>query len=373
MRLGGSDSRLLSEALCDAFNLSELEQLLSFELNRSLATISLGRNFAQVVFELIQAANRQSWVDQLILAARRVNPANEKLFVAAQAAGLAPATPAPLNLEKIVRQGGFFLDVTAWRSRLAELEGKICRLELPTEAGTHYGTGFLVADGVVMTNYHVIEPLIQQQATGDSAVESSAATAVRLRFDYKATGDGATVYQGNVYRLAPYDWLIDASPYDQLDLVSNLPVSPRPADHLDYALLRLDGTPGAEPIDGATVPGAPSRGSIALPGDNDGLVVGQPLFILQHPNAAPLKLAFATESVLSLNQNRTRVRYATNTLGGSSGSPCFDADWNLVALHHSGDPRWQEGDRGDYNQGIPMAAIRRLLDLRGKLALLPPT
>jgi V8-like Glu-specific endopeptidase len=31
-----------------------------------------------------------------------------------------------------------------------------------------------------------------------------------------------------------------------------------------------------------------------------------------------------------------RVQYLTDTLPGSSGSPVFDADWNVVALHHSG-------------------------------------
>ena len=48
----------------------------------------------------------------------------------------------------------------------------------------------------------------------------------------------------------------------------------------------------------------------------------------------PLKLAPDTEAVLSVNANGTRVRYANNTEPGSSGSPVFDINWNLVALHH---------------------------------------
>ena len=31
-----------------------------------------------------------------------------------------------------------------------------------------------------------------------------------------------------------------------------------------------------------------------------------------------------------------RVQYLTDTLPGSSGSPVFDEQWNVVALHHSG-------------------------------------
>ena len=55
----------------------------------------------------------------------------------------------------------------------------------------------------------------------------------------------------------------------------------------------------------------------------------------------------------------------TNTSPGSSGSPCFDKGWNLVALHHSGDPAGVLR----HNQGVPIGAIRRLLESRGKLNL----
>jgi V8-like Glu-specific endopeptidase len=64
-----------------------------------------------------------------------------------------------------------------------------------------------------------------------------------------------------------------------------------------------------------------------------------------------------------LNANGTRVRYATNTLGGSSGSPVLDMDCRLIALHHYGDKAYQHPA---YNQGIPIEAIRKLLESRGK-------
>ncbi|HYO71036.1 MAG TPA: serine protease, partial [Archangium sp.] len=46
--------------------------------------------------------------------------------------------------------------------------------------------------------------------------------------------------------------------------------------------------------------------------------------------------------------------YRTNTLEGSSGSPCFSQDWALVALHHSGGP----GALAKYNEGIPISTLR---------------
>ena len=75
-----------------------------------------------------------------------------------------------------------------------------------------------------------------------------------------------------------------------------------------------------------------------------------PILILQHPNTEPLKLAVDTAGVLKLYENGTRIRYATNTEPGSSGSPCFDIDWKLIALHHYGDPQY---DQAQYNQGNP--------------------
>jgi V8-like Glu-specific endopeptidase len=82
---------------------------------------------------------------------------------------------------------------------------------------------------------------------------------------------------------------------------------------------------------------------------------------------APLKLAMETQAIMGLNQNSTRVKYRTNTEPGSSGSPCFDADWNLVALHHLGDPNFS---KPEYNQGIPFMAILDALEKADKKHLL---
>jgi V8-like Glu-specific endopeptidase len=58
--------------------------------------------------------------------------------------------------------------------------------------------------------------------------------------------------------------------------------------------------------------------------------------------------------MIGLNISETRVRYRTNTQPGSSGSPCFDQDWNLVALHQGNPPHHL---RPLSNQGIPLSAI----------------
>ncbi len=79
-------------------------------------------------------------------------------------------------------------------------------------------------------------------------------------------------------------------------------------------------------------------------------------------SALPMKLAMDTQAVIGRNKNATRILYRTNTEPGSSGSPCFTLDWNLVALHHYGDPCWQAPK---FNQGVPIELIRRRIEAQG--------
>jgi V8-like Glu-specific endopeptidase len=89
------------------------------------------------------------------------------------------------------------------------------------------------------------------------------------------------------------------------------------------------------------------------------------IVIVQHPKGQPMKVAFDT--FIGMNANQTRITYRTNTEEGSSGSPCFDASLNLVALHHSGDPRMHLP--ADFNEGIPAATLRASLSPEVKALL----
>ena len=185
---------------------------------------------------------------------------------------------------------------------------------------------------------------------------------VVLRFDYKRRSDGVTVDEGTVYHLAA-DWLIHGSPPSPNDEKGGEPS----LGELDYALLRVDGEPGNDPVGGPKTleknPEAAPRGWIEIPGVPPELRPNGALFILQHPKGEPLKLAIDTNAVIEVKYEGRRVRYRTNTEPGSSGSPCFDADWNLTALHHMGDPSYGPAQ---FNQGIPIAAIVQRLHDEGK-------
>jgi hypothetical protein len=69
-----------------------------------------------------------------------------------------------------------------------------------------------------------------------------------------------------------------------------------------------------------------------------------------------------------MNKSGTRVRYRTNTVRGSSGSPCFTPVFDVVALHHTGDPNFAAGHAPGYNQGVPMHLIAAHLKERGLAA-----
>lgn len=265
----------------------------------------------------------------------------------AQLPSLPPATNS--GLERKIKQYLPFLDVGLWRARVFQMEGRVCRIEIGNDAA---GTGFLVGPDVLLTNYHVMAAVI-----GNPAL----APTVRFRFDYQALA-GGTKSEGLLVSLRTPDWLIDSSPYTSAE-AKNRPDDTVPTvDELDYALLRLDRPLGDEPLN-PNIQDSRSRGWIPVPVAPPLITQGMPILILQHPKGDPLKLAIDTEGVISVSPQGTRVRYATNTEGGSSGSPCFDIDWNLIALHHYGDPLH---DRAQYNQGVPIHMIRGRLKRIGK-------
>lgn len=344
-QLTGQQFSDFSAALLDAYDYFSLQSMLKFRLDKNLNQMAGDSStpFDQVVFQVINKADKQGWVYRLLLAARESNPGNPTLLAFAQQFGLVPGdTPSRPQLEKIIKKTSSFLDIAAWREALGRIEGQVCRVEVP---GNVYGTGFLLGSDVVMTNYHVIESVFNKNAAPDKVV---------LRFDYKRMSDGTIVNPGKEYRLVKGDddWLVDHSEYSQIDMKPEPKPGPPEPDKLDYALLRADGAPGDEAL--LSAPGQTiERGWIKIPDETYDFPPNTPLFIVQHPEAEPLKLALETEAVIGLEGEDRRVRYRTNTGPGSSGSPVFDQNWKLVALHHAGDPRWMP----EYNEGIPISLI----------------
>ena len=90
MSLSGSQRQQLRNALMDAFpKKSSLEQILSFGLDKNLNAIASEGGLEQIVFELIEKAKAENWVEDLVIAARQANPGNERLKDFAESLGIA--------------------------------------------------------------------------------------------------------------------------------------------------------------------------------------------------------------------------------------------------------------------------------------------
>lgn len=357
LNLTGQQLEQLSEALRTAFPVQRLREFFRFKLDRRLDDYSLGSDYKEIAFDVMTAAEAEGWTAELIVAARQSNPGSAPLQSVAEAVALGATSP---SLERIVKTDNPFLDVEAFRTRLGRIEAQVCRIEISTPHGTAFGTGFLIGPDLVMTNHHVMNVVLAGNVGPEAAV---------FRFDYKRLSD-TVISEGAVFTLASDDWLVDASPPSRVD-AEREPKSgvPKP-DELDYAIVRLVGSPGTRPAGVKNDPQAPPRGWIRC-GRPVAAAPASPLLIMQHPDAAPLQLALDMRGVIGPNANATRLTYHVNTEGGSSGAPCFNAAWDLVALHHSGDPNFDPDHKPAYNEGIPIAAILALLESRGKRGQIP--
>ncbi len=75
----------LQNALINAFpSKSSLERLLYFELEKNLNEITRESDLQEIVFKLIQTAESQGWLEDLVYAARKENPGNPLLQAIAQ-------------------------------------------------------------------------------------------------------------------------------------------------------------------------------------------------------------------------------------------------------------------------------------------------
>ncbi len=339
----GSELEEVQEALFDAFTVDSFTQMLRFKLDNTRLDkiVSPDKNFNIVVFRVLtEWAEPQDLTIRLINAAHQANPSNEKLLKVAQqyelGIGLSvDGKPQPQRqAEKKIKELNKFLDIDVWMKKCGETEVRVCRII--GKAGP-IGTGFLVGPGVVMTNDHVAQ---------DSVFQNNPESIV-CQFDYKQI-DKTTLNPGKEYKLRDEKWLVSSSPNEKRKKGT---FTDNPGkDTLDYALLRLDQKAGKRSLINPAIEEKESqRGWFQLANTPYDFQPNSPLIILQHPNGEPLKMAIETQAIQGMTPDGVMVKYNTNSMPGSSGSPCFDLDWNLVAIHHSG--------TRDYNAGTPISLI----------------
>lgn len=85
MKLSGEQRKKLQLALLDAFrSKSSLEQMLSFELDKNLYTFAEEGSLQYIIFKLIQTAEAEGWIKDLVCAARHFNDGNYNLKIIAE-------------------------------------------------------------------------------------------------------------------------------------------------------------------------------------------------------------------------------------------------------------------------------------------------
>jgi V8-like Glu-specific endopeptidase len=200
-----------------------------------------------------------------------------------------------------------------WLRTGLEKSNCVCKIHSPGSVGT----GFLVADRYVFTNNHVIDSEDKLKGT-------------QIEFGYDDPGVDSVLYD-----LEPGDFR--TSPFSALD----------------YTRVRIKEDSSRKAISawGAL------QISTAIPKASDALT------IIQHPRGRRKEIAFS-EKDNSVWEHR--LHYKISTEPGSSGSPVFDMNWHVVALHHAGGdlPVNAKGETKYVNEGILFAHI--LKDLESK-------
>jgi Trypsin-like peptidase domain len=89
---------------------------------------------------------------------------------------------------------------------------------------------------------------------------------------------------------------------------------------------------------------------------------GESVVIIQHPRGREKEIVLFNNRIRKIS--KSLLYYDADTDCGSSGSPVFNTDWQLVALHHAGLIRYRED--GDFevksNLGIRVSKIVEYLD-----------
>ena len=267
-------------------------------------------------FNILTYADHQNAVGAVIDAAKEEHSSQAEWLEAAKAGVLTAVTGVDIEddvawqgeldedtLEKII--GGrsallpiHFLELGMQKAR------SVVRIELPNGES---GSGFFTDNNLLITNNHVLP-----------SPEDARKAKVQCNYQRTAALRDAPV---EIYTLDPDEGFATS-----------------PKEEHDWTAVRVQGNPnakwGALPLEKAE------------PAKEDWLN------IIQHPSGGPKQIALYDNLIVYVDENR--VQYLTDTLPGSSGSPCFDSDWKVVALHHSGgwlkEPKTK--DRYYRNEGI---------------------
>ncbi len=279
---------------------------------------------------IVEYAMHQQMLDELIAEARKEFPKDKLLAMAEEKRLLAVESPpiddanwlADEGELEVLTKGINTLRPISFLERGVEVAKSVARVVLQSGES---GSGFLIKDNLLVTNAHVLP-------------RAKAAAKAHVEFNYQETIEGLHA-QVTKYNLLP----------DEVFLTS--PQESQGGD--DWTVVRVAGDPNS--IWGQL----PLRE--AQPKKKDEVI------IIQHPGGGSKQIALSHNIVAYAGPRR--LQYLTDTQKGSSGSPVFNLNWQLVALHHAGGLVREPGTTNSYyrNQGIHINLLFNALSKAGLL------
>jgi len=186
---------------------------------------------------------------------------------------------------------------------------RIVELGRPGAEPAGYGTGFVIAPGLLITNNHVLPSRRQARLS-----------AANMGYEKK----DFNVERGQIFNLNPDRFF-----------VTN--------EELDYTIVAVDELNSENEKLG-------NWGRLPLIAETGKTLVGLNISIIQHPQGGHKRYASTNNEIVDRLDDF--LHYQTDTEPGSSGSPGFNHLWEVVVLHHSG--VWDEDSEGKilniYNQ-----------------------
>ncbi|AQT71247.1 trypsin-like serine peptidase [Streptomyces sp. fd1-xmd] len=209
----------------------------------------------------------------------------------------AEALDLPETLERVI---GLTKDLQPWSflPRGARAAATVARISV-LRGGLErpHGTGFLVSPRLLLTNHHVLP-------------DAQTARRCFLEFNAQVTIDNAPD--------AAIRFTFDPDTFFTADR------------HLDYALVAVapatDGTLAGEMF-----------GWNQLSIQQGKLVQNEPVNVIGHPMGRLKEIALRDNALVQRLDDF--LHYRTDTEPGNSGSPVYNDQWEVVALHHMGVPR----------------------------------
>lgn len=190
-------------------------------------------------------------------------------------------------------------------SRGQNIAKSVCRIEVKNEQGTtlEWGTGFMVSPILLVTNQHVLKFKENCRKT-------------LIQFNYE-DDDNFLPKKDVTFLLDPDLFFHNNESLDfalvavkPKDIHDEIPIS-------DFGHIPLIATPGKA-------------------------LIGEYATLIHHPNRDKKTISIRENRLVDTfadDPNAKVYHYETDSLGGSSGSPVFNDQWQVFALHHAGIPK----------------------------------